>query len=237
MSRPVPLTPEAHGKLRVRPGINTARLEGQQLLPVVVHEFHLAGSDTPILFVKNSETGQFETVALLGLSQQENLMIDGGRWQGNYVPGVIRSDPFRLISTSADDENVVLGIDPESPLLGEEGEALFDDKGEITDFLKGRRDALVSYIEHGNITRAFTARLVELDLLAHRELTLDLDGKKSTVSGMYLVDEEKLNKLDDETLLELQKRGFLRAIYAHFMSLNRIHGLARLKIAGDRGEG
>ena len=232
MSQPVPLTPDLHSQTRVRPGINASRFEGQQILPLVVHEISQAGSECPVVFIKNPENNQFQTVALLGLAQGENLMIRNHEWQGSYLPGVLTGDPFRLMAAAVDSDQMSLGIDESSPQVGGvEGELLFDESGKPTAYLEQRRDALVRYFETTRVTQAFVARLVELELLVSKELTIDIGGKKSTMGGIYLVEEKKLRELEDKPLLDLHKRGFLSAIHAHLMSQNQIRNLARIKVA------
>lgn len=238
MSKVVPLNPTAHGKLRVNGMANLQASAGQQILPLVVHEFPQAGNDSPVVFVKNAENGQFQPVQMIGLSQGENLMVDGDRWNGGYIPFILRGAPFRLMKTSADADQVTVGLDEESPLVSEtEGEALFNEDGGPTDYLKQRTEELQRYVHHGQVTQAFISRLVELELLVPQELNIELAGQKNNISGIYLVSEEKLRELDDETVLDLNKRGFLLAIHAHLMSLGQARRLARLKLDAAEQDG
>jgi hypothetical protein len=235
MSNPVPLTPTQHSQTRVRPGVDASRFEAQQVLPVVMHEIIQAGSECPIIFIKNPDKDQFQPVALLGLAKGENLMIKNQQWQGSYVPGILTNEPFRLMAVAPDSDEMAIGIDESSPLVGGvEGELLFDDKGEVTPYLERRRDAMNHYFEHGQLTHVFAAKLGELELLVAKELTVDVGGVKTSMGGIYLVDEEKLRKLSDESLLELQKRGFLGAIYAHLMSQNQVRNLGRIKVVQEQ---
>lgn len=233
MPQLAPLNPESHSNLRVNAGINVSRLRGQQMVPLVVHEFAPAGCDLPVLFVKNADTGQFQAIGLLGLKPGENLMLMRDDWLGNYVPGVLSNDPFRLMTGEEDSANMVMGIDEASPLVSStEGERLFDDAGELTPYLERRRDALVQYAEHTEMTRQFVSHLVELDLLQQQTLNLDVAGEPTILNGIYLVNEQRLQALPQDRIQELFRRGFLRAIYSHLMSLQQVQRLARLKAAG-----
>jgi hypothetical protein len=49
------------------------------------------------------------------------------------------------------------------------------------------------------------------------------------VTGCFVVNEEKLNAFDDATFLELRRRGYLPAIYAHLMSLPQIERLVQMR--------
>jgi hypothetical protein len=236
MSTPTPLTPAQHSQTRVHPGLNAARFEAQQVLPVVAREISQAGSEFPVIFIKNPDNDQYQPAVLLGLAKGENLMIKNGQWLGSYVPGILANGPFRLMAVAPDSDDMALGIDESSPLVGGvEGELLFDDEGNVTPYLEERRDTMMRYFEHGQVTRAFSAKLDELGLLVSKELTLDIDGVKTSMGGIYLVDEPKLRELSDESVLDLHKRGYLSAIYAHLMSQNQVRSLARIKVAQDQG--
>ena len=159
-------------------------------------------------------------------------MVEDGRWLGTYIPGCLRLDPLRLAITAPGSEELAVAVDMDSPLVGEtEGERLFDDSGEPSDFLKQRQQMLGRYYEHGQITTAFVGYLAEKELLRQQELNIDLPGEKATVGGIYLVDEAKLREQPDDVVMDLFKRGYLQAIHSHLMSLHQVKRLVRIKQA------
>lgn len=219
-----------HKDLKVNPAYLLAQLAGNHMVPVVVHECAILGSDAPIVFVKNQETGQFQMVVLYGLAPGENLFLVNDSWQAMTVPLAVQSGPFRLISDGADDDRMMIGIDNQSPFLGsEEGEALFDADGQETEFLKARKEVLGHYFEGDQITRAFIDLLSELELLVQRELKLNANGEKIEIGGLYSVDEAKLGDLSPEDFEQLRTRGFLPVVYAQLMSMHQVRRLARLR--------
>ena len=226
----IALNYQEHAALRVRSPATSPYLATSHMLPVVVHECAHAGTDSPVVFVKNAETGQFQLVALYGLSPDENLFVSDGDWRALYLPAVIRNNPFKLIADSEDPQRMLIGLDTDSELVQEtEGEALFDEDGNETDFLVARKNALRDYYEHDRITRSFIALLSEFELLAARELKVNVDGQRIAIDGLYMVDEAKLDGLAEEKFGELRKRGFLAVIYAHLASLNQVRRLASLR--------
>jgi SapC len=233
MSQPVPITPSLHGNTRVRNEINFAEFSDQQVIPVTVHEFANAGADCPIVFVKNAESEQYQAVAMVGLATGESLLVEDDKtWGGTYLPGVLRMGPFRLARTNPEENQLAIALDMDSPLVGEsEGELLFAEEGKPSVFLEERQKSIGQYFEHGQVTHAFVAKLVELGLLSQRELNLDLAGTKASINGLYLVDEQKLRELSDEVVLDLFNRGYLQAIYSHLMSLHQTKRLVRMKQA------
>ena len=236
MANPVPLDPAIHSGLRVRnvPDLSIAR--EQQVLPVTVHEFTQLAVDCPVVFIKHAETGQFQPVALMGLSQGENLMLQEGTWLGNYIPGPLRMSPFKLMMLDPKGDMLTVGIDAESSLTSDtEGELLFDDSGELSEFMQKKRKSMEEYFQQGQVTQAFVSLLVEKDLLISQTLSMDFDDEKVRVDGIYLVNEKKLRELDDESILDLNRRGFLQAIHAHLVSLRQATRLARIKVENRRG--
>jgi hypothetical protein len=228
----VALDSKEHKNLKVRRPSTYEDLAKIHMLPLVVHECTHAASDYPVVFVKNEETNQFQLVALFGLSPGENLFVSDGKWNALYLPAVIQNNPFRLIPDEEKPDQIDFGLDTDSDLVQEtEGEALFDDDGNETDYLQERKESLYKYLEHDRITRAFVSLLSELKLLRGRDLTVNVNGKTINIAGIYTVDEAKLNELPDEKFDDLRKRGFLPVIYAHVFSLNQVRRLAKYRAA------
>lgn len=233
----VALNNEHHADLRVRPVRRYDWIRRANLLPVVVHEVAHVAIDTPVVFVKNRDTGQFELVAVCGLSSGENLLVNDGQWLGHYLPGIVRNNPFKLIADAEAPDRMMLGIDESSELVNtSDGERLFDDNGNESDYLKTRKESLVEHFENGQVTQAFVARMTELELLVARDLTINYGGDAVTIGGVYVIDEAKLNELPPEQFDDLRTRRLLPVIYAHLISLNQLRRLVRRRavpVGGD----
>ncbi|MCW8125592.1 SapC family protein [Microbulbifer halophilus] len=225
----VPLRSDVHGKLKVRELGTFEHVKSAHMVPVTAHEFSRLGAEYPIVFVKNSETDQFQSVALLGLKVGENLFVDGDKWKGVFVPGSIRNHPFVLAPAGENKEQMVVGLIENSPVLGEEeGNALFSD-GEETDYLKAKKENLVGYLESEQMTKAFISVLAEKDLLASQNVSVTAGGEKINLGGVYIVDEKKLGELSEEDFADFRKRGFLPPLYAQLTSMHQFSRLARMQ--------
>ena len=122
-----PLHNEKHANIKVKNGVNVDFLKTQHLMPVVAHEFARVATEFPMAFVKNTESGQFQAVAMFGLQPGENLFVDGDKWTGSFVPMAAARYPFGLVKHPEQDQFGIV-IDEASPLVGEEeGNALFED--------------------------------------------------------------------------------------------------------------
>jgi hypothetical protein len=122
-----------------------------------------------------------------------------------------------------------------SHLVADEGEALFAEDGEPTDFLKNRQQFLAELANSEMLNQRFVKRVVELDLLDNIQIGIQYqDGTARNVTGIMSIDEKKLNALDDAIILELHKAGFLGAMYAIMMSLAQLNRLVELSNKGDK---
>ncbi|GMG86531.1 SapC family protein [Biformimicrobium ophioploci] len=225
-----PLNKEKHGKLRVVQKPYLGHIDKQHLLPVVVAEFSRVATEMPIVFVKHSETGEFRVVAVTGLKTGENLFISDDGWTGGYVPRCAGNYPFVLIPRQAEgeEEQFMVAINEGSEIFSEnEGEALFSEDGEETEYLKARKEYLLAHLENERMTQAFTKFVVDKGLLEERNLSFEVKGEKIGINGIYVIDEKKLNELDDETFGDMRKRGLLGPIYTHLVSLNQLPMLGR----------
>lgn len=221
-----------HRRLRVSPPENFEYLGKVHMLPLVAQECGHAGNEFPVAFVKDGDTGRFQLVAVLGLEEGENLFVANGQWQGIYMPAIIQIEPFKLISDAFKPNELVAGLDTDNERVQEaNGEALFDDAGNETEFLQRIKDALGQYFQNQRFTFDFIAALAELELLVARDLSIRILDQNTSISGLHIIDEERLNKLSDEQFAKLRKRGYLAAIYAQMLSLNQVHRLARIKAA------
>ncbi|WP_394172505.1 SapC family protein [Thalassotalea litorea] len=225
-----PLNKNVHGNTKIKAQKNFKQVESQHLVPLVVHEFSRASAEFPVVFVKNSENGTFQPVALFGLKPGENLYTASESWGGTYVPACITHFPMALVPESKDSDNYMVIIATDNDVVNEEeGQSLFEENGDETEYLAKRKEAMASYLEHAHITRMFTKELADKDLLVQQNLEIDLNGEKIAINGLYLVNEKKLNELSDEEYLELRKRGFMSPIFAHLNSMHQVHRLVQKK--------
>jgi len=219
-----------HSQVKIKSTTNYQHAKGQQVVPLIIHEFSRASGEMPIVFVKNSQTGEFQSVALLGLTANENLFYSEDKWLSNYLPALITHHPFALVPTQNDENQLQVVIKEDSHLVSnDEGDSLFDEQGNETEYMEKRKNALGNYYENSQTTKAFIELLAEKSLLSEQNLTMKLNGENIAINGVYLVDEKVLKALSDEDFLILRQRGYLAPIYNHLSSLHQLSSLAKLK--------
>ena len=251
--RPVLLDRVAHRQARVNMrDVNFAFTKKTNSVPVTALEFGRAATEYPIVFAGPSPD-RLMPVVVLGLRNEENLFVNpDGKWTGIYIPAFIRRYPFVLAErNNAQDLSVCVDtafsgwMDPRSTAPGaengsaapeseEKGDALFDQQGAETPFLKNVLEFLGQY--QGNIrqTQTFVRKLNELNLLVGREIhARDTANQPLALRGFFAVDEAKLKALNDNQISELYRQGFLGLVFAHLISLGNI---ARLEVRLRTGE-
>ena len=224
---PIALNSETHRNLKIKPsdqGLKFSAKTNSVLLAGV--EFPEACKHFPIVFAKVAEQ-RVLPVALLGFRDLENLFVDaGGQWKGEYVPAYIRRYPFLLAKTDAGPQLTVC-IDESYPGFGaDEGQPLFNAKGESTDYLKGVLGFLQDYQAQLERTDSFLKSLRDLDLLTDVAANVTLPGgERLSIAGLMMVDERKLQALPEAQVLRLFRSGELAWVYSHLLSIGNFNRL------------
>ena len=224
--KPALLDREKHRTRRVKPSGGFAFARKSNSLYLAGVEFNEACKEYPIVFTR-SPNGKTVPVAVLGLRNQENLFVDAqDRWLARYLPAFVRRYPFVLAEVPG--QSLAVCIDEAYPGLSEtEGEALFDDKGQETPYLKQTLEFLTQYQREHQRTEAFCKRLQDNGLLKETNVRANLrDGRSFTLNGMLVVDEKKLLELPEATVLAMFRNGEMHMVSLHLASLSNIQLLA-----------
>lgn len=237
--KPATLDRVGHRALRLRTELNTLHAAaGMNNILLTLAEFADACREYPILFLRagNDPAGkaQVAPVAVFGLAQGENLFVPrladgsiapGTRWQARYVPAVLRAYPFTMAKLDA--TQLAMCIDEGWAGWSQaEGEPLFDDQGNATDYLEKLR-VFTEQIE-GEVERTRLAgiMLMEMGLLQDRRLDATLpDGSTLTLDGFMALDEKRYGELTDAQIVQLHKNGLLAVLQMHQISLGNVRSL------------
>ena len=223
--RPVLLDRQRHRRRRVRPATGFGFARKAHSLVLAGAEFAEAGKEYAIVFTR-LPAGKVVPVALLGLRAGENLFIDErGAWDARYVPAFVRRYPFVLAELPGQS----LAVCVDEAFAGwnvAEGEALFDEQGQDTPFLRNALEFLTRYQREHLRTLAFCERLEKLGLLKEMNAQARLkDGRSFTVDGLLVVDEQKLTELPDAAALAMFRGGELHLVSVHLASLSNLQRL------------
>lgn len=221
-----------HKDLRVVTGFGRQFGDDIGMVPAFPSEYAELQREYPIFFRKDADSGQWQSVALLGFEQRENLFLQDDRWNAAYLPGAAAKGPFLIgfQEQRIDGElrkEPVMHVDLEHPRVSfSEGEPVFLPHGgnspylqHIASVLRGIRDGL----EFGTgMFAAFDA----MGLIQPVNLDVQLDDKhRVSVNGLHGIDRERLAALDAGSLRRLNQAGFLEGAYLALASLHNVRRL------------
>ncbi len=238
MTTHVPLAKDKHAKLRVIESGDYTRYQGQNLIPIVARDFFALASEFPLVFVTNQDTEEFMPVAIMGLRDGQNLYCMQNPFPSHVVPLGFGNAPFAVAAADENREQFVVMVDEDSALLSEsEGEPLFGEDGEKTEYMEARVEGLIQAAQQREQTMQVVKLLQDKGLLTTQQVQLQYrpDGQRYNIEGIYTIDEVKFNELPDEEFLELRKLGIVALVYAHLTSLQQLHRISRRQYEADKG--
>jgi len=205
-------------------------------IPVSYTEFNVAYRDYPLVFSSGDEGKTFAPVAVLGLQAKENLFARDDGWApGTYVPAYVRRYPFcmaRVTLDQVEQSERLICIEKSYVAGGAEGEAMFDDQAQALPRWSAIEKLLQEYEADLERTREMCGILSDYGLLEPFSLQATLNaGGAMQLTGMYRVEEKKLESLNAGQHKNLLKKGVMGKIYAHLLSLDNFGRLLDRKAA------
>jgi hypothetical protein len=237
----VPLDRNRHGGLGLRPERNLAWCGSLNSIFLSVVELAKAALDYPIAFVRDERSGEYQPVAVLGLRARENLFVGAdGLWRPfTYIPAYVRRYPFCIAELppveGATEPQRLICVQEDQ--LAQSASPLFDTAGEPTPAWTSILQ-LIEAVEGARLqTRSFARRLEAFGLFtAFEALAVPQGGQQLRLQGLFRVDEQKLDALGNKEIKLLARKGELRAIYAHLLSLENFAKLLDMTAHGRRNQ-
>ena len=211
-----------------------------QILPLTFSEFLAAAPHLPIVFIQPAGADYLMPVAVTGLGGDLSLFAkatgksNAQKWHWDsqvYLPAYVRRHPFCMSSINNEmEEGDDLLVCVEKANVADKASKhhvrLFDGDA-ATERWQLIEQFLQSYQADINLTRQFTEKLQALDLFHSLEANISAHSGEEPikVTGMFGINEEKLAQLDDATIAELNRNGFLPRIYAHLQSMQNFQKL------------
>ena len=234
----IPVSAERHRDWSVKSGRDYLFARNTNSVPLTALEFPSAAAEYAIVFAGNDK--DIMPLVILGAEDDQNLYVDeAGKWDAKYIPAFVRRYPF-VFSTSDDGQRFTLCVDEDFSGCNQDGigERLFDSGGERTQYLGTVLNFLQEYQAHFNRTKAFCAKLKELDLLEPMQAQFNLpSGKQTSLTGFMSINRQKLRELPGEMLAELSKTGELELMYTQLLSMRNFSAIVpRLTGSGSGDE-
>jgi hypothetical protein len=224
-----------HAALRLRRGHGARFGEAVNQVAVFASEFAQVQREYPILFARTPE-GALQGAAILGFDRDENLFLDGERWDAAYIPALLRHRPFTIGAAAGEPVVCVDLADPRIAADGEQGEPVFKAHGGNAPALEAALEALRTLQAGAAAAAALTALFDELGLAEPVQLQVKFDEHSGVDFDGYLaVVPERIAALDDAALGRLNRAGLLDAAVLAAASLGtmpRLIARKQRKLAG-----
>lgn len=229
MPRHEPLDNVTHKDLRIDRRLARGRGYDVQLARVFPVELGPLQAEYPLFLTRNADSGHFDLVVLLGLETSENLYLGEDEWLARTLPLSIERQPFLIGFQSAEQAGMseqvpVVHVDMDHPAVSETvGEPVFLPHGGDSPLLE-RINTVLSTIHAGHqASEDFSRALVGLDLVESIELEIELnDGSRRSLKGLHTINEERLGRLDADSLGMLHQQGYLQHIYMMLASMPQL---------------
>lgn len=226
MTNFVVLSKKKHSDVKIKPARTLFDYSGISFLPIYGIEVPQLSLNYPLVFASDEEDN-YHLAILCSLSDEmPNGWVDhNGKWSGDYLPAIIRQRPFAMVPDA--EHQLVVGIDEDSELIGDEGVAIFVE-GEPSEGLLQGTEFLTTIYASNQRVRQITLQLKELELIIPWDIEF-LNEKEipSQCEGAFRIDEERLNNLNDEEWLLLKSEDALPLIYGQLLSMGNLKVLLR----------
>lgn len=220
--QPELLTPEAHKDLTFSPTSNFKFSANTNAVPAVTQEFPDIATRYPIAFVRDEKMGIFIPMAILSLRKDGHDSLDeDGKWKESYAPVFLRRYPFIMDS----DNRIIIDRSAEN-FSGNSGERLITNQGAFQPKFGNIKPFLEEIAQQESRSAQFTHLVSEQKLFKKMDIPLQVAGRPFSLDNLYIIDEEKIKDLPDNTITEWVKNGIMGIIYCHLISLKRFNDLA-----------
>jgi hypothetical protein len=234
MSTPVLLNNIDHRDLRVAIGYAARFGDAVNQTRVLPTEFEAIQREYAIVLREDAREG-YAAYALLGLEKDENLFLDGDRWDARTVPALHLRGPFSIgVPPEGQEGGPMIHVDPAHPRIDSTGEPIFREQGGDAPVLERASEALRRIYTGVRQAPALFAALAEAELIAPvtLELTLD-DARRCTIPDCFTIATDRLDALGGAALEHLHRAGHLRAAIWIASSLDNVRHLLDRKLRRD----
>jgi SapC len=235
-TRPMAVTSQRHGDWKVKRNRSYSYAARTHAVPVLAEEMPQLQNFYPLVFGGGDDPG---IMALLGLRAGENLFVnEQGEWRTNtMIPAYVARYPFLLVEVP-EDKRLLLIMEEDATIVGPGYDVPLFQDGKGTKEGEEILNFCIAFNNSARLTQEFCKTMNDQGLLS--EQTADMvtrDGRRLSMSGFKVIDEQKLNAVPDDVFLEWRRRNWLPVIYAHLVSLGRWQTLIDLiSEKGDLGQ-
>jgi hypothetical protein len=198
-------------------------VEEVKLIPLGVDEIYNYTSYAPIIITSGKQS---EFALFPGITDKTTIFHKNSC---TNTPNYIKSYPFLMLKVKDKNDELidVIGIDKNDKFVGEnKTNKIFNSSEELEELSKNKINNLKTFHKKRELSRIIMYNLKEKDLLQKQSFKIRVNEKdESILTDYYIVNREKLLKLDDETLSTWSRKGWISIIDAHLNSLKNFEKL------------
>jgi len=192
------------------------------IVPLGVDEILDMSCVAPVL-ISGGDMGEF--IAFTGISKDLTIYKSSSL----YLPRFVQTYPFMNIVVKDENQNynTVIAIDNDKEYVGAKKQnSVLQKNGELEKVANEKVELVKKLDQQRNISKIVIKELKRLDLLIQKSLKIKTQsGEQTILEEFYIVNKEKLLKLDDATLATWAKKGWMGIIDAHIKSLGNFQKL------------
>lgn len=208
----VALDSQTHRNIKVKMPQNYSFSENLEIVPLTYSEILSATMYYPVIFgIQDNAVFPF---AIVGINNKNVFLNKDGGWKVEAVPNVCKHYPFGVLK-----EGNSYTIVFDEIFTSEDGERLFDDDGNLTEFFEKVKRALTELARDFHDAEQCAKELYESGHLKPLNLDIQIKAGKMELRNMLMVNIEQLSRLQPEKLYTLNSKGYLLILHAHYLSL------------------
>ena len=202
---------------------NLRHVSSEVVLPIGISEIPKIALHMPLAFQRHG--GTMLLIAVCGLQQGRCLLLNAeGHWTEGYTPFHLKTYPFALLPSPANNAELMLCVDEASGLVadGVVGTPFFGLDGALSPEVQRMLDMMIVFEKEKAAAQRFAAHLESAGLISPWAIKLSTPAGSIDVQGLFHVNEAALQALDDQRFLELRKNGSLSLAYCQLLSMEHL---------------
>ena len=194
------------------------------LIPLGFSEVWYA-SHSSVVIISSGEDAEF--LAFTGISSEISIFNKSDV----YLPAFIRSYPFLNVQVKDDKEqlNSVIAIDKNSDFVGENKAYNIINEDKSLSKEASIKIELVRELSHQrDVSKKIISELKSKDLLVKKDLRVNINNEEKTIlKDFYVIDIDKLIKLDDKIISIWARKGWMSIFDAHLKSISNFEKILK----------
>ncbi|MGB9822461.1 SapC family protein [Thermodesulfovibrio sp.] len=211
-NRAVALDSSIHRNLKVKMPENYSFMKNVEIVPLTYSEILSATMYYPVMF--GLQEGVVFPFAVTGINGKNIFLKENGEWKVDTVPNVCKHYPFGVFK-EVDEYTIIF----DEIYASEDGQRLFDDEGNETEFFFTIKQGLTELARDFHDAEECSKELFEGGYLKPLNLEVDTKLGKMQFHNTLMANIEYLSNLQPEKLYTVNSKGYLLILHAHYLSL------------------